>query len=886
MSGELLERAAELARLDAELARVCAGAARTVLVTGPAGIGKTSLVRAFTARLPAGVLVLRAHCDDLEREFGYGVARQLFEPVLAGAEPCHGPARAALTGIAEGGRDPFAVAHGLCAFTRTVLGRARAAVLVVDDAQFADEASLRWLAHLRGRHPRLRLLQLLLRPGGPESGCTHLPLGPLSESAIATLTGTEPATCHRLTGGNPLLAGLLRRALAQDPARRLSGFGGQVFGRSLLDWLSGFPPEVWRFAEALAVLGEAADPGLPAALSTMDIEQAGRCAAELRATGLLADNALSWSHPVLREAVYAGVCGPRRQELHGAAARLLTAVGAPVEQIAAHLLRLSPAGQDWPVWTLRAAADQATQRGAPEAAAHYLRRALAEPPPAADRLDLVVALGLAESVAQPAAGARHLAQALEQLTDPARQRAVAEVLGDDLVRESRLDEAVRVLARTADRLRPVDREAALALDARRLTWGVLDESTAAEAGAEVNRLRHNVLGDSEGERTLLGALAFASALFGGPATPAAALARRALAASARPLAGVAAAAPVWVLLWSGRNTLARKHIDAAIDRAEQSGSVFDQAIMLSLRAAHAAADGELRETIRTARATFDLLPAEVSGFPHLVPLGLLAEALVDRDRPEQALRLLDTVVSTPALESSYLWNSFLLARGRARLASGDLDGGLADLLSCGERQSRLGHRNPAAPDWRSWAARAHLRREQPHLAGELAEQAHELAAEWGTGLALGIAKRTLGLVTGGSRGLDLLQDSAALLRPTTARLDLARTLLDLGKARQAAGQCRLAREALAEARAVAFACGACGLAASARRRLGAAAAPRPATGPGALTDRESRVAALAAHGCTNRDIATRLGLTERTVEGHLSATYRKLGITGRAELRA
>ncbi|MCK2244305.1 helix-turn-helix transcriptional regulator [Crossiella sp. S99.2] len=85
---------------------------------------------------------------------------------------------------------------------------------------------------------------------------------------------------------------------------------------------------------------------------------------------------------------------------------------------------------------------------------------------------------------------------------------------------------------------------------------------------------------------------------------------------------------------------------------------------------------------------------------------------------------------------------------------------------------------------------------------------------------------------------------------------------------------------------MAFACGACGLAASARRRLGAAAAPRPATGPGALTDRESRVAALAAHGCTNRDIATRLGLTERTVEGHLSATYRKLGITGRAELRA
>src|SRR3954468_15760494 len=84
----LLERDDELTALAAALAAARAGAGRLVLVEGPAGIGKTQLLRAGRAVADRdGVRVLGARASELERDFAFAVVRQLFEPALVAAAP-------------------------------------------------------------------------------------------------------------------------------------------------------------------------------------------------------------------------------------------------------------------------------------------------------------------------------------------------------------------------------------------------------------------------------------------------------------------------------------------------------------------------------------------------------------------------------------------------------------------------------------------------------------------------------------------------------------------------------------------------------------------------------------------------------------------------------
>jgi DNA-binding NarL/FixJ family response regulator len=132
-----------------------------------------------------------------------------------------------------------------------------------------------------------------------------------------------------------------------------------------------------------------------------------------------------------------------------------------------------------------------------------------------------------------------------------------------------------------------------------------------------------------------------------------------------------------------------------------------------------------------------------------------------------------------------------------------------------------------------------------------------------------------------------LREAVAVLAGSTVRLEHARALLALGRRMRLDRRPTEARAPLREALAVAAACGADGLVEEVRAELGAAGA-RPRTealdGPGALTPSERRIAGLAAGGLTNRDIAQQLFVTPKTVEVHLSAVYRKLGIDSRRHL--
>ena len=175
-SADVLERDAELARIEAAVARAQDGHGSLLVVEGPAGIGKSALIGA--ARVvsdAAGARTLRARGGELERDFAFGVVRQLLEPALAEAptrardDLLQGPAGVAgrLLGLPGAGSEghevaapdaSFTVLHGLYWLCAN-LSADRPLVLTVDDAHWADAPSLRFLAFLL---PRLEELSLAL----------------------------------------------------------------------------------------------------------------------------------------------------------------------------------------------------------------------------------------------------------------------------------------------------------------------------------------------------------------------------------------------------------------------------------------------------------------------------------------------------------------------------------------------------------------------------------------------------------------------------------------------------------------------------------------------------------------------------------------------------
>jgi predicted ATPase len=288
---ELLERSVELDVVRACAEAVAAGEGRAVVVEGPPGIGKTALVAAARARaLEAGLKPLGARATELERAFGYGVVRQLLEPAVhdgAGTAVFEGAARyaAALLDVplAEPAPLPlapegaFAVLHGLYRLTAD-LAHDQPMALLVDDAHWADGASLRFLAYLAGRlgHTPVMLVvaaRPLGEPGGAavaellaEGGAPAL-LRPeaLTDAASASLVRSAVPealtplcrTCHALTGGNPFflreLAGALREA-GLDLADDVLGAAPDGVVASVRARLARYPAPARRLAGAAAVL--------------------------------------------------------------------------------------------------------------------------------------------------------------------------------------------------------------------------------------------------------------------------------------------------------------------------------------------------------------------------------------------------------------------------------------------------------------------------------------------------------------------------------------------------------------------------------------------------------------------------------------------------------
>jgi DNA-binding CsgD family transcriptional regulator len=188
--------------------------------------------------------------------------------------------------------------------------------------------------------------------------------------------------------------------------------------------------------------------------------------------------------------------------------------------------------------------------------------------------------------------------------------------------------------------------------------------------------------------------------------------------------------------------------------------------------------------------------------------------------------------------------------------------------------------------WRSALALA-IGQQDPQEARELAQQELELARHVGADRAIGIALRVCGLLAGKRDGIELLEQSVAVLEGSPMQLELAHSLTELGGALRRAGARSTAREPLRRALDLATRCGATALAQRAREEaIATGARPRRpwASGVQALTPSELRVARLAAQHMGNREIAQALFITTKTVSDHLTSAYRKLNISSRDEL--
>jgi DNA-binding CsgD family transcriptional regulator len=927
---DLLERDTELAAIDAAIGATVGGE-RLLVIEGPPGIGKTSLVvEAKTRARKAGMQVLGARGSELERAFAYGVVRQLFEPFLARlpaeeraellagaaelAAPVFDPAELGAESAAE---TPLATLHGLYWLAANVAAR-RSLLLAVDDLHWCDLPSLRWLAYLLPRMDGLNLVVVVgLRPGEPGEDAALVgqivsdPLtemirpAPLSPDAAArlvreTLSADADdafcAACHQETGGNPqLLRELVHEVAAERLAptevnvTRLREIEARAGSRAVSARLSRLPPEATRLAQAVAILGDDADPRHAAALAELDERAASEAAAALARVDVLRPRPpFGFVHPLMRAAVYDGLAPIQRDLGHARAARLLGSAGGDPERVAAHLLLAPPAADSQVVATLREAARLAGSQGASESAVAYLRRALAEPPREEDRADLLLELGSAETFVSGEAAVAHLQEAHSLIGDPIRRAETALVIGRQLFLLLRGEDADAVFTRALDELSGADADLERRLEAGLITNALHVPSAYAPALGRLERVRGRPADETVGEKLLLGLLAYHDARAGVPAAEAVPLARRALAGGTlleERTSSLAFVVPAQVLAMADLDEALAIHEDGLAE-AHRRGSIF--AFAKAFRAQTFVWRGDLAEAEAECREAFAASEAWGTTARFSVLLAaFLADALMEQGKLEDAAAALARADFGGPLSDSARPLLFLDSGARLRLLRGDLAGGLEEMLEAGRRFAELGGRNPAFLAWRSQAAVALLQLGKRDEARPLAAEELELARIWGAPRALGAALRVAGLVEGGEQGLAHLGEAIEVLADSPAKLEHAKARAELGAALRRANRRAEAREQLRHAVELATICGAVPLAARAETELLATGA-RPRRiflhGVESLTPSERRVAEMAAEGPTNREIAQALFVTPKTVEVHLSSAYRKLGISSRSQL--
>jgi DNA-binding CsgD family transcriptional regulator len=925
----LVERESEIQVLRRSLARLRAGRGGLVVLDAGAGLGKTALLRhARELAADGGHTVLSARGAELEREFTFGVVRQLFEPVLPKGDAAR---QKVFTGAAQATESLFTVGDQSAApgalyallnglyWLLVNLAESSSLVLLVDDAQWSDSPSLRFLGFLARRLDSVAALVIIATRAAEHDDnglfddilaadeLTLLRLRSLSGRAVTTLVRRELgsgaheefcAACHAVTTGNPLFVReLLRVLIAEDVRPDPAGVSSvEAVGPDAVHWyvaarLRRQSVDVRGVARAVAVLGDDTPLALVAGQAGLPLSAATAASETLTRQGIF-DRAdpPAFVHAIVRDVVLSLVPLVERGGEHDRAAALLRQAGAPIAQVASHVLRTTPGGSAERVGVLAVAAEQAMRRGSPEGAAAFLVRARAEPPAPALRAEISRQLGNCRAHHLAITDAEiHLREALAMADNPRQRALCAYSLARFRNACGEPGEAVPLLVRALDELDGLadagNLPLVLDIEAELVGIARCDLSSRTELLRRIDSFERRA-GRPD---AVLDSQRSVEAVFAGlPVDDALALARSALAGDALTPERTGLWAAVHTLIVADQLDEAERRMQRALDAAVQRGLLFPMGIIRGYLARIALVRGDLAQAREHVELGTAAAPAPNIGLPLLESTAV--HLLIEHGRLTEA----DAVVESGVLSgdrqphaSVHMW--LLDARTRLRIARGDHQAAVADAIACGRLCERMGTTRIWDVPWRLSAARAHFLTGQREQAVGLVDDQVRLARSFAVPRHIGVALRAAAGLAEPADADRYLVEAVDLLRDGPARLELARTLADLGELRMRDGDRRMARETIRKAAELALECHAPAMA----ERLNAgltACGGRPSrlrvSGVHALTPSERRVARLVADALTNRQIAERLFVTEKTVEAHLSRAFRKLGVRSRTQLVA
>jgi tetratricopeptide (TPR) repeat protein len=883
-SASLWERDEEVAAVARAVGRLCEGRSSSgglLVFRGEAGLGKTALL-AETRRIAEarGCTVWSARGGETLRSVPFNVVRQLLQPALVSMLPeeareylgdwydIAGPA----LGIADPGdrqADPQGVCDGLVAAVRRLSRRDWPLVLLIDDAHWADQETLHWLAGLAERLDEMSVLVVVTRRPGEVSGASarHLDtvaaaadgpvtsLSALTPDATAGLTRAtlgehaDAAFCREVwavTAGNPyetveLLAKVRDSELQPVEARagELRELNRSARGGGLVARLEELGIDATRFAWAAAILGTGISIDLVAKLSTLKPDAARRCAELLRTariltapaptTGRTGEADLEFVHPLIATDVYNSIPDALRTAMHGIAARIVTDEGHGAAAAARHLLEVHPDDDEELVGQLREAAREHLAVGAPDAARRCLERALEEPPRPEVHAHVLYELGCATLLTVPARTIGHLRTALGMPGLDGEDRVDAVVrLSQALVHNDQLEEAVRMVESEAARLEPGP--ARMRLEAVRIMWEGIHAGEVASPGRSerLAELARTCTGRDNSERALLILRGFDALMHGENAEEVVELCDRAL-VNGRLAPGLGWTGSEWGI----ELLLMLANAYAFTDRIDRAESLFNEAVRTyeiagwtggHLALAHAYVGvahrrrGRLDDAEQSLREALPLAERVGRGLPlYWTVTCNLIDTLLARGHVDEAWDVAERYGFAPPYPSTIVLPDPRVVRGRLLLAVGRTKDCVNELEAAGKAAAARGHHNPVLVPWAADLARA-LATEDPARAARLAVDVRRQAERFGTDTAIGEALRCAAALETGQRAVRLAAQAVTYLESSPCQYEHAAARIEYGIAARSAAD-------LARGLDLAVSCGADGLADRARAALEAGTGP-------------------------------------------------------------